>query len=103
MKDDEYDLLQRRRSEFNVVQNTTLCFGVMVLSVLIGVGIGVGIGFVVFGGAKTDSCIVSVPTTNDEFTLLEWGALVGEGNVLASSLDRGTEQMQARNIEDNIK
>jgi N-acetylated-alpha-linked acidic dipeptidase len=75
----------------------------MVLSVLIGVGIGVGIGFVVFGGAKTDSCIVSVPTTNDEFTLLEWGALVGEGNALASSLDRGTEQMQARNIEDNIK
>ena len=80
------------------------CVGVFVLFLLAGIGVGVIIGYFVFGGANPTSCSPQhQPTATNSSILFEWGAVVNDKGNLVSALDKGANQMEAINIENNLK
>ena len=82
------------------------CVGVFVLFLLVGIGVGVMIGYFVFGGAKTNNCSPQKPSPNTKSSktvLFEWGAVVNDKGNLVSALDKGADQMEATNMENNLK
>ena len=104
-----YDLLhgQQGRRRFAGFLKTLCCVGGITLFLLIGIGIGIAIGYFFFGFSQTlhSSCSQGPPKTTNasQTTLLQWGALLRENGTVVSALDKGVEQMNARNIEDSLK
>ena len=105
----KYNLLDSDGAEQEVgrvqwILKNICCVGFFVLFLLAGIGVGVMIGYFVFGGANPKSCSPQhPPTATNSSVLFEWGAIVNDKGNLVSALDKGADQMEAINMENNLK